>query len=493
MKKIFSLAILFICLTGVKGQYVTNALSFSQSFPTMTARSMAMGGAFTSLGGDFSSAYLNPAGLALYRKSEFIFSPSLQFSNLKTSYLGQKNEESRTQFAVSSLGYVGTHNSGKEKGLISTNYAIGYNRTNSFNSDIKITGTNETSSYSDFFVEMANGYTPENLHPFYERLAFDTWVIDTLGGDDNYISLVPVPIEQTNLIEIRGGSGEWSFAFGMNFNDIIYWGLGLGIESLNYNRTSLFSETNTNTAWAFSGFDFYEDLTVRGTGINAKTGIIVRVAKPVWLGVSVQIPTFYNISESFYNNMTSYYTDSIQPFFAEPIDENGFPMTGQFDYKLNTPMKVTGGLSVQLGKFGILSGDLEYISYSTMKMRSDRDYESNIVTELVSSVNTTIEQTYKSVLNLKFGSEFRIKNFSIRAGAAYFPSPYAEAEINRIADLTEITSGIGYRNENFFVDLGFSGLLHSEKYNLYTANGNSNIAGLDHNRYRYVATFGIRL
>jgi hypothetical protein len=491
MKKIFSLAILFICLTGVKGQYVTNALSFSQSFPTLTARSMAMGGAFTSLGGDFSSAYLNPAGLGLYRKPEFIFSPSLQFSNMKTSYLGQKNEENRTQFAVSSIGYVGTFSSGKEKGLLSTNYAIGYNRTNSFNSDLTITGHNETSSYSDFFVEMANGYTPDNLHPFYERLAFDTWVIDTMGSADNYTSLVPVPIEQINKIETRGGSGQWSFAFGMNFNDIVYWGLGLGIESLNYNHTSLFSETNTNTAWAFSGFDFYEDLSVRGTGINAKTGIIVRVAKPVRLGVSVQIPTYYNISESFYNKMYSFYDDS--SFFAEPTDENGYAFTGQFDYKLNTPMKLAGGLSVQLGKFGILSGDLEYISYSTMKMRSDRDFESNTVTDLVSSVNTAIDETYKSVLNLKFGSEFRIKNFSIRAGAAYYPSPYTDSEINRNADLTEITSGIGYRNEYIFMDLGFSGLLHSEKYNLYTANGNSNIAALDHNRYRYVATFGVRL
>ena len=52
-----------------------------------TARSRALGGAVTAMGGDLSAAYVNPAGLGLYRTSEVLFSPSFNFNSTKTDYL----------------------------------------------------------------------------------------------------------------------------------------------------------------------------------------------------------------------------------------------------------------------------------------------------------------------------------------------------------------------------------------------------------------------
>jgi len=52
------------------GQYVDQALIFSQQNYGSTARSKAMGNAFGAIGGDFSSLSINPAGIGVYLNSE---------------------------------------------------------------------------------------------------------------------------------------------------------------------------------------------------------------------------------------------------------------------------------------------------------------------------------------------------------------------------------------------------------------------------------------
>jgi hypothetical protein len=249
MKRLISLVSIIACLSTAQGQYVADALRYSQNFPTLTARSMSMGGAFTSLGGDYASSYTNPAGLGLYRKSEFHFTPGLNYSKTKADYLGETNDDYKYQFMISSLGYVGTYNSNKEKGLVSASYSIGYNRLNNYNNNTFLKGTNNSSSYSDYFVESAsfNQRIPDELYSFSERLLYDAWVIDTMGTLDQYKSLVPVPIEQTRRITTKGGVGEWSFAFGLNFSNVFYFGMGLGINQLKYKQNSTHGETNYNT------------------------------------------------------------------------------------------------------------------------------------------------------------------------------------------------------------------------------------------------------
>ena len=55
------------------------------SFGFGTARSMAMAGAFTSLGGDLSAMGINPAGLGMYRSNEISLSPMLGFQKADNS------------------------------------------------------------------------------------------------------------------------------------------------------------------------------------------------------------------------------------------------------------------------------------------------------------------------------------------------------------------------------------------------------------------------
>jgi hypothetical protein len=434
-----------------------------------------MGGAFSSLGGDFSSTWINPAGLGLYRKSEFVFSPGLGYSKTTADYLGETNDDFKYQFIMSNLGYVGTYNSNKDKGLVSASYAIGYNRLNNFNSMALIRGVNNTSSFADLFTDFAQGVDPENLDAFYERLAFDAYVIDTIAPGFDYGNVVgTLPVTQQRMIETQGGIGQWTFGFGLNFSNVLYFGMGLGVNSLNFEQTTTHSEFDDQDLNEFTHFRFTENLDVEGYGFNMTMGMMVRLLKIMRIGASLQLPTYYKLEEIYLNTMYSEFDDGFIP-----SEVNGdIYAEGTYEYKLNTPLKLQGGASIQIGKTGILAADVEYIDYSGMRLRND-DF---------SDANLAIDEVYRPVVNVKLGGEVRFDNIAFRLGGGYYPSVYADGEMNEDASHTELTTGLGYRNNNLFFDLGFSALMHEEKYNLYY----DNIATLKQPKYRFIATMGFR-
>ena len=76
MKKIF-LTLLVLVPFFVKGQSIYDVYNLSASYYQGTAKSMAMGNAMGAVGQDFSSISINPAGLGLFRKPTFTFTPSI--------------------------------------------------------------------------------------------------------------------------------------------------------------------------------------------------------------------------------------------------------------------------------------------------------------------------------------------------------------------------------------------------------------------------------
>ena len=61
-----------------------NLRKFYASPNSGTARSQAMGGAFTALGADLSNTYINPAGLGFYNRSEFSGTFNVAGNNVTT-------------------------------------------------------------------------------------------------------------------------------------------------------------------------------------------------------------------------------------------------------------------------------------------------------------------------------------------------------------------------------------------------------------------------
>ena len=79
-KIVISFLALSLCLT-LRGQNELDAERMSMGGLAGTARVQGMGGAFSAAGGDFSSATLNPAGFALYKRSDFMFTTGLRFTS----------------------------------------------------------------------------------------------------------------------------------------------------------------------------------------------------------------------------------------------------------------------------------------------------------------------------------------------------------------------------------------------------------------------------
>ena len=80
MKKITATILLSLASVAVFAQNANDAYMFSENLYEGTARTMAMGNAFTALGGDLGSLNINPAGSAVAGYSQFTITPSLTFT-----------------------------------------------------------------------------------------------------------------------------------------------------------------------------------------------------------------------------------------------------------------------------------------------------------------------------------------------------------------------------------------------------------------------------
>ncbi|MFP4367553.1 MAG: OmpP1/FadL family transporter [Bacteroidales bacterium] len=471
-------------------QNEADALRYSQRFFGSTARSVGMGGAFASLGGDFSSLGYNPAGIGVFRTTELTFSPSFTMDEISSRYMDETRTDTEYSFGLNNLGLIASFNKDRESGWVGTNFGIGYNRHNNFNRNQVIEGVNPNSSMADFFLDGpygANGSYPEQLEPFWERLAFDTYVIDTVPGSPTWYE-TPVMLGQTQreIISASGHTGEWLFSFGANFEHKFYLGATFGIENVDYTRNSNYTETDDQDLGYFEQFRFSRNLNTSGTGYTFKAGAIYTPVKLLRIGASFHLPTFYNLTDEYHHEMESWF-DNGDYYSAVPTNANGNPIGNRVkDYSLTTPFRAIGGIGLMLpGQFGVISFDYEYVDYTTMKIReTDGGYD-------FYDENLAIQNVYRPTGNIKAGAELRFGQFLIRGGYALYGSPYASGQLNEDAGYTSYSGGFGFRDSNFFIDLGYVTTRQQEKYLLYEYPDMEPAVGESTNN-RFLLTVGFR-
>ena len=88
MRKYILISFCLVCISfSAYGQNESDALRYSTNSLVGTARSLALGGAYSAVGADLSAATLNPAGLGLYRRSDFSITPMVRFTSNDATYL----------------------------------------------------------------------------------------------------------------------------------------------------------------------------------------------------------------------------------------------------------------------------------------------------------------------------------------------------------------------------------------------------------------------
>ena len=106
---IFYLSIFTSTSVLAQSGYFEDALRFSKTIPTGTARIVGIGGTQWSLGGDISNIAGNPAGLGFYRSSEASLSLGYELWSSDASYLNQSKSYENSDFSLPNLGFVGAN------------------------------------------------------------------------------------------------------------------------------------------------------------------------------------------------------------------------------------------------------------------------------------------------------------------------------------------------------------------------------------------------
>ncbi|MCK9447351.1 MAG: outer membrane protein transport protein [Bacteroidales bacterium] len=462
MKKIFLISALLVSFGVLLAQNEDDALRYSQNFYQGTARSMAMSGAFGALGADFSSLSTNPAGIALYRSSEFSVSPGLFTKKTESTYNGMFGEDNRSRFNLSNIGMVLTTEmpAGGSSPIKFYQIAVGMNRTNSFGNRSFIQGDNDDHSMIDVYLDRLWDVYPEDInednYPFDLYPAWYVYLLDTIRDNNGILYYdSPVPpggIRQFETMNSYGSTNEWLFSAGANFNDIVFVGATLGLPYTRFYRTSVFTESDYFDEYlGFDEWNYTEVLETHGWGVNLKLGLIVWPIDWLRLGASVHTPTYYGEMKDLWYTTTDAKLGPDYNLKTSPW--------GEYRYELNTPLRVTGSAAVIFGQAGLISADYELVNYSKMRLRAT-DYSFN-------TENTSIRENFQTTYNLRIGTEWRLSNLNFRGGYALYGSPYAD-KIND-GKMGSISLGIGYTENNFGLDLAWINGVINQDYYLYSS------------------------
>lgn len=465
MKKTILSLVLISCITsGLLSQNAYDALRYSRIFYGGTARFMGTGGAFGALGADFSVLATNPAGLGIYKSFEISVTPSVSINPSSSEYYGQTGSDTRTVFAMGNFGFVYTvkpYKKNKTSGLQSFSFAFGMNRQNDFNSRIFIHGLNQTSSLMTDWVNELNGQSFLSYDKIDAKYPFDI----ALGTNANLIYLDTTTkqyhcdapdggVYQEKSVNAYGSINELDISFGGNVNDEWYFGATLGIPTIRYFYESLYEEYKQRASIPyFESLAYGQYLETHGTGINFKAGVIYRPVNWFRIGVAVHTPTWYGNMKDTWN---SYMFASFDSLESTPQ----YSPDGYYEYRMLTPFRAIGSMAFIIGQYGLFSAEYEYVNYNQARFYT---YEGSSV---FSNENENIKASYKTPVNIRCGTEWRIRDLRLRGGFGYYGSPYQD-NIND-GEKFVASGGIGYRGKHFFFDLSYVWSQTRDKNYLYT-------------------------
>lgn len=463
-----------------------------------TARSMAMAGAFTSLGGDIASMGINPAGLGMYRSNEVSFSPMMGFTNAQNSAENYGNN-SLSRFSIANLGVVANVFEGGKGSLVSINLGIGYNRVADLNYNYGYTSQSPASSspyrsINDAFVRQlgqggifpdsndALNYDYGSSYYWGGMLAYNGWLLDVERDElgDYWTSAntlgVNAGVGHTVGVESRGYIGEYDIAMGMNIANKLYVGATIGIQSVNWERQIYYGEDylysstpvygdGTPIAEPAEWMDYNQAVKIAGAGVNFKLGLIYRPIPSLRLGAAIHTPTYYSLERSYQAYMgTNFHPDGDTTPALDDVGENSWDFC--------SPTRLMFGASYNIGTFAVLSVDYERDWYNGIRVKnipsgfdiSQQDYREEF------------KDNFKASNTLRIGAEVKpMPNFALRVGYGLndgaLRNAYSDYYNRPLTYRTACYSGgIGYSFGRTTLDLAYQHLVQSQtSYMLYYA------------------------
>jgi hypothetical protein len=230
-----------------------------------------------------------------------------------------------------------------------------------------------------------------------------------------------------------------------------------------------------------------ETLDIDGTGINLTLGIIYRPVDFLQIGASFVTPTYYQITDSYTAKVSTQWNNYDYLDTGEILNsisyESAQPVIAE--YNLSTPLKVSTGAAVFLGKYGMISGDVEFINYGNAKYNSETPGVS------FNPENDDIDYYFTNVVNYRVGAEFRYNIFRLRGGYNIQNNPY-KSSFNIDQKISTVSAGVGVRFSKFFFDFAWLTSKSDGAFSQYVlANGKGPVATLSNKVTSGMLTVGL--
>lgn len=496
---------------GSFAQDPTDALRYS--FLTQdggTARNQALGGAGGSLGGEFSTLFMNPAGLGFFKTGDFVLTPSLLSNSNESEYLGRHSLASNQKFGLSASGVLFATAHGNRK-IKSVTTGFGINKTANFNNAIRYVGLNNSSSFSEKYVQQLDNdrVVSDNLagtgYPYGASMGFNTFLInpnvDAEGYmDGTYFSLANPAYELKQRMDKQttGGITDFSIGVGANHMDKFYFGGSINIPVLKYRREANYREDDmsNNTHNDFGFFEANEVLETKGIGANIKVGVIYKPQTRFQVGATFTTPTFLQLTDLY--NMTivtdaeGYQGQGVSQQSSTDLNDGNYLRN---TYNMVTPLRamVSGTYFFSTGELisqqkGFITADVEYVNYKQTSFKDANNSET--YKSYFRELDHLIDNMYKSAINARIGGELKLNTVMARLGAAYYGNPYKDENTS----YAKVTGGLGYRNRGIYIDLAYSYIIDNNNEYPYKLEGtNVAPARLSNRGHNMALTFGFKL
>lgn len=476
-------------------QYARDAVRFSTSQTGTTSRVKGIGNANVAVGGDLTSVAGNPAGLGFFTRSEISVTPEFNGTTSNATYLGQSTSQTKNSGNLNNVAAVfynrlnSPRGTDKTKGWLSVNFGVGYNRTNDYGEKIGFGGTNNTNTINDYYADLANSSGIDG--DFVQGYAYDHYLIDAYNTSSTpYESNNPrtganltTPVKQANNILRSGGQSEFNLSLGANYSNKLYLGFGIGIMGLRYNSLNTFNEIGvvnisevTPPVYVDRNYNstYTQSQTTRGAGFNAKIGLIYKIVESVRLGAQITSPTWMSIDDIYSEALNTQLSSGTKFSSVSP----DYTLT----YTMRSPFKAAAGLSVFLGKVGFITGDVEYINYSSTRINRSDAFDPTYD-------NSIIRNNYKGAVNTRVGAEIKLPaNIMLRGGYGVLGSPLkTDGKATTMA-----TGGLGYRFGSYYIDAAYQHVSASQIINPYLLGTATPVANVNRTNNNLFLTLGLR-
>ena len=468
---------LLMMAAPVQAQTADDALRFTQRAPAFSPRMMGIAGAGTAGLEDYTAFLYNPAALAYFPHSEL----GASFSAVSTTddarfYIPGADpsalEQDMRDYGLGSLGYVYKFPTAQGSFVI----GAALNQVATFGRTLAFEGSNASSSITDTFLPLEGNYEIDSGDEprFFTDLpliAYNAGAIefrpDFQDNDPNaypFIQAVAPGEAVTQQGEIReeGRMREFNLGGAVEAAQNVMIGLSVNLSfgSYEFDRSYTELDEGGNTPALYDvlldngdllrGFDelqvdqsFTSDLV----GASVRVGLSSRLATGLRGGLMLESPTYYSVNEEYSHQMTTFFDEGGSLTYGDRADDAG---SGEFDYRIITPWRLSGGLAYSIGA-ATIAADAEFIDWSQMELGTD-DNEDYF--EVDNPVNPNIRENLGTVLNTRLGMEYRFDALSLRGGFAFQPDPYTvdvqRARGDETFDRSRLfySAGLGYRFSN---------------------------------------------